>query len=140
MGIRVLNTPAANVTTNVPVGKDVTAKVFQVARTDTAARLALELPADATVLRIERCASTASNAATTAGVTITVANNGGTVSSATDDVKTNGGSAGIVSMTNLPNVEPLPLNGDLTVTVQYAETGTASSAGGPWNYIVTYVR
>jgi hypothetical protein len=69
-----------------------------------------------------------------------VANNGGTVSSASDDVKTNGAVAGAVQMTNLPNAQPIPANGDLTVTAVYAETGTASTTGGPWNYVITYVR
>jgi hypothetical protein len=114
--------------------------VFQVARTDTSSRLALVLPADATILEVRRCASTASNAGTSAGVTITVSNNLGAGPTVTDDVKTNGGSAGTLSMTGLPNVEPLPLNGDLQVSVQYAETGAASSSGGPWNYVVYYVR
>lgn len=140
MGILVLNTPAAQVTTTVPVNKDVQANVFQVARTDTASRLALELPADATILEVRRCASTASNAGTTAGVTVTVTNNSGTVSSGTDDVKTNGAAAGSITMSGLPNAEPRPLTGDLQITVQYAETGVASSAGGPWNYVVYYVR
>jgi hypothetical protein len=26
------------------------------------------------------------------------------------------------------------------VTAVYAETGTASTTGGPWNYVITYVR
>lgn len=140
MGILVLNTDVAIVNTNRPVAKDVVAKVFQVARTDTASRVALVLPADATILSVMREGSTASDAATTATVTITVANNGGTVSTKADDVKGSGATTGFVGMSNLPNAEPRPLNGDLTVSVIYAETGTASTTGGPWNYVVTYVR
>lgn len=140
MGILVLNTPAANVTSTVPVTKDTYTKTFQVARTDTASAVKLILPADATVLNVVRSGSSVSNAATTATVTITIANNGGTVSTKADDVKASGATTGFVEMSNLPNVEPRPLNGDLTISAVYAETGTASSSGGPWNYTVTFVR
>lgn len=140
MGILVINTPAANVTSNVPVNKDVQAKVFQVARTETASVVKLVLPADATILHVVRLGSVASDALTTATVTITAANNGGTVSSKVDDVKGSGATTGFVEMSGLPNAEPRPLNGDLTVSAVYAETGTASTTGGPWNYVVTYVR
>lgn len=140
MGILVLNTPAANVTSTVPVAKDVQLKVFQVARTETSSVVKLVLPADATIISVVREAGVASDAATTATVTITAANNGGTVSTKADDVKTNGATTGFVQMTSLPNVQPVPLNGDLTITAVYAETGTASTTGGPWNYVVNYVR
>jgi hypothetical protein len=140
MGILVINTPAASVTSTVPVAKDVQAKVFQVARSETSSVVKLILPADATILSVVREGSTASDAATTATVTITVANNGGTVSSKADDVKGSGATTGFVTMSSLPNAEPRPLNGDLTVSAIYAETGTASTTGGPWNYVVNYVR
>lgn len=140
MGILVLNTPAANVTSTVPVSKDVQILVFQVARTDTASRVELILPGDATILAISRTAGVASDAATTATVAITVANNSGTVSSGTDNVKANGAVPTGITMTSLPNVQPVPLTGDLTISAVYAETGTASTTGGPWNYVVWYVR
>jgi hypothetical protein len=140
MGFLVLNTPAAQVTSTVPVNKDVGTKVFQVARTETASVVKLVLPADASVLHIIREGSTVSDAATTATVTLTIANNGGTIATKADDVKGSGATTGFVGFTTLPNVEPRPLNGDLTVTAVYAETGGASTTGGPWNYIVSYVR
>jgi hypothetical protein len=140
MGIQVLNTPTANVTSTVPVAKDTQVKVFQVARTETASVVKLVLPGDASILHVIREGSTVSDAATTATVTITVANNSGTVATKADDVKTSGATTGFVGFTTLPNAQPMPLTGDLTVTAVYAETGTASTTGGPWNYVVSYVR
>lgn len=140
MGFQTLSPAAATISPITPAGKDVQVKAFTVARTDTVSSVKAELPADASILSIVREGSVASDAATTATVTITVANNGGTVSSKADDVKGSGAVTGFVTMSNLPNLQPMPLNGDLTITAVYAETGTASTTGGPWNYIVTYVR
>lgn len=123
-----------------PVAKTPQISVFQVSRTDTVSSVKDMLPADATLLYILREAGVASDAATTATVTITMANNSGTVSTFADNVKANGATTGFVNMTSLPNVEPIPLTGDLTISAVYAETGTASTTGGPWNYIVSYVR
>lgn len=123
-----------------PASKDLQCQVFTVSRTDLVASLKSMLPADASLVSIVREASVASDAATTATVTITMANNSGTVSTFADNVKANGATTGFVNMTNLPNLEPLPLVGDLTITAVYAETGTASTTGGPWNYIVSFVR
>lgn len=138
MGIKVLQ--HSNPTTLQPTSKDVVAKVFQATRSDTTNTLKCVLPADATILHLYRHAGTASDAGTTAAVTVTVANNSGTVSSASDNVKTNGAAFTSLSMSSLPNIEPVPLTGDLTISVQYAETGTASTTGGPWTYVVLYVR
>ena len=138
MGFKTL-TPSV-VTPITPASKDLVCTAFRVPRTMTASTLVDMLPADASIISIVREKGTASDAGTSATVTITVSNNGGTVSSAADDVKTNGATTGFVQMTNLPNTEPLPLNGNISITAVYAETGTASTTGGPWNYIVTYVR
>lgn len=132
---------ATGPTVLIPSNKDVVCKVFTTTRSDTAANiLKAVLPADASILEVLFYGSVVSNAATTATVTITVSNAGGTISTGTVDVKTNGATNALVNMTNLPNVEPLPLNGDLKIVAQYAETGTASTAGGPWNFVVNYVR
>jgi hypothetical protein len=127
-------------TTNIPVSKDVITKAFSVARTDTTAALKAVLPADASIIGVKVFGGTASDAGTTATVTFTVANNSGTVSSGTYNVKTNGAVTGEVTMSGLPNLQPVPLTGDLTITAQYAETGTTSTTGGPWNVLVTYIR
>lgn len=122
-----------------PSGKAHQVKVFQVSRTDTVSSLKAMLPAQASVLNVIIYGSTASNAGTTASVTVTITNNSGTVSTGAYDVKTSGAVTGFVQMTNLPNIEPLPLVGDLKINAVYAETGTASSAGGPWKIAVEYV-
>lgn len=123
-----------------PQRKEIQNLAIQVARTETASVLKAVLPADASLVAIIREAGTASDAGTTATVTLTAANNGGTISSAADDVKGSGAVTGFVQMTGLPNLEPVPLNGDITLTAVYAETGGASTTGGPWKYIVQYVR
>lgn len=128
-------------TANTPVNKDVTAKAFQIARTDTTASVKLVLPADATIVDI-LIYGAASNAGTTATVSI------GTTSTSTEwvsgqDVKTAGGlirPTSTVSATNLPNLEVSPNLTDISVYAKYAETGAASSAGGPYTVILFYVR
>lgn len=138
MGILTLSPD--QVTPITPASKDARVIAFQVPRTQTAAAVEAWLPADATIVSIIRELGVASDAGTSATVTITVTNGGGTVSTAADDVKTNGATTGFVQMTSLPNLQPTPLNGDLKITAVYAESGTASNTGGPWNYVITYVR
>jgi hypothetical protein len=127
-------------TTLIPASKDVQTKVFKIARTETTDVLKAVLPGDASIIGVKVFGGTASDAGTSATLTFTVANNGGTVSSGTYDAKTNGAVTGESTMSGLPNVQPVPLTGDLTVKAKYAEVGTASSTGGPWNVLVTYVR
>lgn len=122
-----------------PVGKADLSKFFQATRTDTVATVKARLPAQSSVAQITFYGSVASNAATTATLTITIADNSGTISTGTVDVKTNGATTALVQMTNLPNIESNPPNGDLTVSVVYAETGGASTLGGPWKLRVLYV-
>jgi len=126
-------------TTNIPSSKDVVVKAFKVARTDTASTLKAVLPGDASILNVILYGSVASDSATSASVTITAANNSGTVSSGAYDVKANGATTGIVQMSGLPNLQPVPLTGDLKITAVYAEVG-ASTTGGDWYVVVTYVR
>lgn len=124
----------------IPTSKDLQDKIFQVSRTDTVSSVKAVLAADASILAITIHGSSNSNAATTATVTITVANNSGTISTGTVDVKANGATTAFVQMTALPNLEPRPLTGDITISAVYAETGTASTSGGPWIFDVEFVR
>lgn len=124
----------------IPAAKDKVAKVFQATRSDTTAVVKAVLPADATVTGVMVYGGTASDAATTATVVVTVVTNSGTISTGTVDVKTNGATTALVQMTALPNIEPLPLLGDLQIKAVYAETGTASTTGGPWKFLIEYVR
>ena len=121
-----------------PTGKPLYMKVFQVPRTMTASTLLAVLPAHASITNIRILAGVNSNAGTSASVTITVANNTGTISTGSANVLTLGNTTSDLSMTNLPNIEPLPLLGDIKISAVYAETGAASSTGGPWNFVVIY--
>jgi hypothetical protein len=126
-------------TTTIPAAKPALNKVFQVSRTDTAATLKAVLPAQSSVLKVLFYGGVASDAATTATVTITLANNSGTISTGTVDVKANGATTALVQMSNLPNIESLPPQGDIKVNAQYAETGGASTVGGPWKMLIEWV-
>lgn len=137
MGFKTL-TPA-QVTTLTPAAKEVHTKVFKIARTDTASAVKVKLPAQASIVAVVRQGSVASDAGTTATVTITAANNSGTISTKADDVKGSGATTGFVTMSNLPNVESMPQSGDISISAVYAETGVAATTGGPWNYIVQFV-
>lgn len=123
-----------------PPQKNLVTKAFQVVRTDTVAVLKEMEPADASIVEVLFHGGVASNAGTSSTLTITIANNGGTISTGTVNLITGGATTAIVQMTNLPNIEPLPLNGDLRVSAVVAETGTASTLGGPWVVSVRSVR
>lgn len=128
-------------TTLIPTSKDVVVKAFKVSVADTASTLKAVLPADASILNIIMTGSVASDAGTSATVSLVVSDNTGAISTGTAvNVKTSGASTQIVQMPNLPNLQPSPLTGDLKITATYAETGTPSTTGGPWTFIVTYVR
>jgi len=144
MGFRLSDiTPltATGPTTLIPTSKDVVVKAFKVTRSDTTSTLKAVLPADASVLNIIMAGSVSSDAGTTATVTLVISDNTGAISTGTAvNVKTSGTTTQIVQMPSLPNIQPSPLTGDLKITATYAETGTASTTGGDWTFIVTYVR
>ena len=127
-------------TATTPSSKDVVVKVFRVTRTDTTSVVKAVLPADASILDAV-IYGVASDASTTATLNV------GTTSAATElvsgqDVKTAGGK--IYPTTafspNFPNTEPRPLVGDIQLFAKYAETGTASTVGGPWTVVIYYIR
>lgn len=126
-------------TTLIPSGKSDVYKFFQTLRTDITSTLKAVVPAQSSVFNVTLYGSVNSNATITATLTITIANNGGTISTGTVNLLTGGATTALVQMTNLPNIEPIPANGDLRISVQYAETGTASTLGGPWVIGVNYV-
>lgn len=142
MGIKAVElAPFAQVSAITPPGKDVKTKYFSLARTDTTAVVKAVLPFNATIVDF-RIFGAASNAGTTATVSV------GTSATATEfinaqDVKTAGGlirPTSTVSATNLPNLEASPPTGDVIIWAKYAETGTASSAGGPYIVFIDYVE
>lgn len=107
----------------------------------TATKIAV-LPADATITGIKFYPTTASNAGTTATVTLTATTVSGTVTLGTVDVKGTTTSTSIASA-NFFNLELVPAAtrvGDILIKATYAETGTASSAGGPFYFTIDYLR
>jgi hypothetical protein len=125
----------------IPASKDMSMKVFAVSRTDTSSTLKMVLPAGSSIISITKTGNTNSDAATTATVALVVSDSTGAISTGTPiDVKGAGTTNTLVQMPGLPNLEPVPLTGDLRITATYAETGTASTTGGPWYFAVTYLR
>jgi len=133
-----------------PVRKEYAIVPFQVLRTDTGATIKKAvLPADATILGIRMYIQTASNAGTTATVTLTgqgVGPTGATFAFGTFSVLTTGTSllnTTVNTVTGVFNLERPPAvqtSGDIYIYAQYAETGTASTAGGPFYFVVEYTR
>ena len=116
-----------------PSGRQVVGFTGTIARTDTAAKSLFVLPSACIPLAIQYSSLAASNAATTA--TLSVGKSGGTgveyINAA--DVKTAATGAGQVT----PNGPAASLLGQIATASQivtgiYAETGGASSTGGPW--------
>lgn len=142
MGLKASDiTPLSTLSALTPANKDIVVKVFAVSRTDTTSTLKAILPAGSSVLEISKTGNTNSDAGTTATVSVVISDNSGAISTGTaTDVRTAGTTSALVQMPSLPNLEPTPLTGDLRVTATYAETGAASTTGGPWYFKVVYVR
>jgi len=102
------------------------------------------LSADSTMLGIRFYPTTASNAGTTATVTLTatfLATNT-TVTLGTVDVKGTTNSANVegANYFNLERAPAATTSGDILIKATYAETGTASTTGGPFYFTMTFVR
>lgn len=123
--------------TGTPVGKTMIMRIGTVARTDTVAKFLFMLPKYSWIIDVELVSATASNAGTTAVVSV------GTSTSANElvlnqDVKTN---AGYIDPTTTAVAAGYFKNAtaDIPIYAIYAETGAASSAGGPWTVTVQYM-
>lgn len=117
-------------------GKVEKAVVGTIARTDTSAKTLGMIPANAVLTGIRVYGAAASDAASTA--TISVGYSGGTGVEILNgfDVKTAGTGLG----QTVPNAGKLPtVTAVKTITGIYAETGTASSTGGPWTVVLSFV-
>jgi hypothetical protein len=133
-----------------PVRKEYAIVPFQVLRTDTGANIKKAvLPADATILGFRFYIQTPSNATTTATVTLTgkgVGPGGATFAFGTQSVLTAGTylmNSTVNTVTGVFNLERPPAvqtSGDIYIYAQYAETGTASTTGGPFYVLVEYTR
>jgi hypothetical protein len=144
MGFKAIDiTPIASYgpTSITPASKDVAVKAFAINRTDTVASVKCVLPADATILDMRVYTATASDAATTATISVGLNGGSGTAYLNTVDVKT---AAGMIrpttKLSGIMGLENTPLGADIALTGVYAETGGASTTGGPFYVIVEYVR
>lgn len=118
-------------------GHNVTSFIGSVARTDTSAKNLFTLPAGFLPTNILLAATAPSNAGTTA--TLSVGKSGGTGTEFLNavDVKTAGTGGGSQKPTgSASTLFGVALAAATTVTGIYAETGTASSSGGPWVVII----
>lgn len=124
------------------VRKSVSTIAFAATRAMTTATKVAVLAADATMLGVKFFPTVASNAGTTATVTITATTVSGTVTLGTVDVKGTTVSAPVQGA-NYFNLELVPAAtrvGDIIIKATYAETGGASTAGGPFYFTIDYVR
>lgn len=131
-------TPLGDISPITPTSKDVQAKVFSVSRANTVTAVKVELPADASLMEVVMSGTTTSDATTTAVVTISVLQAGVTISSSTVNVKSVA-TTHLVNMSNLPNLQPVPLTGDVIIQAVYAGVG-AETVGGPWYFTTKFVR
>lgn len=130
----------------IPTAKHIICKAFQIVRTDTGANIVKAvLPAGSTILDVDVYGTAGSNAGTTAvinvgqlGVSQTSLVNAASVLGAAGTNKVV--APPLVGVGGLLRIEDIPVGPDIQITGQYAETGTVSSAGGPWTVVVRYVK
>lgn len=117
-----------------------------VSRTDLASKNLFTLPKYARLIAWMVWGKAASDALTTANISIGKLGGTGVEFLSAFDVKTVGTGNGMV----VPNaqllmgydtapVDTAKLSADTTVTAKYAETGAASTVGGPWTITLLYV-
>lgn len=108
-----------------------------VARTDTSAKDLFILPPGAIITGVRVVSPAASDAGTTAVLKVGIKGGSATAIVNNLDVKTAATGAGQVN----PNatIGGVALTSTTTYTGTYAETGTASTAGGPWTVIFEYL-
>jgi len=111
-------------------------KAAAVARTMTTATELMTLPAGAVIVGMTLI-GTASNAGTTATLSIGVVGGSGTAYVNARDVKTAGTGTGCMPLTVAVDTSTA-LTADTKINATYAESGTASSAGA-WTLLVHYV-
>lgn len=129
--------PQQTVTFTSPPAVEILEKTVQIKRTDTTAFDAFVLPKNAVIAGAYVMGNTASDAGTAA--TVSVGSNPGTTNEcvAAFSVKTNGAgyyAAGAQAGTSMGT----QLTADTLIKAAYVESGTASTAGGPWLVKVEY--
>lgn len=117
--------------------KDVLSKTFTVSRTTTTAAEVAKIPKGSRILAIVANSTLESNAQTTATISI------GTSTTATEwvnahDVLATAAGKGTVLYNGTGTPGGVPLTTDATIYAKYAETGTASTTGGPWRVTIFF--
>lgn len=143
MGLKSHEISPATITPYTPGAREVKVKAFQVARTDTSTVVKAQLPAAATIIDVKFYTNTASDATTSASISLGLS--GGTTTAIVNaqDVKT---AAGLIrpttaaGATGLYVLEAIPLTvGQNTITATYASSG-AQTTGGPWTVVIEYIE
>lgn len=132
------NRPLENVTSTTPVAVHIMSKVVQVARTDTTPFPAFVLPKGAVYAGAYVIGTVNSNAGTSANIVMgTDPAGAGLEFISGHNAKTRGNGYYTVDG-NVGAALGQPAATDLLVKAAYAETGTASTTGGPWLVKVEY--
>lgn len=119
-----------------PKNRDLLAKVFKVTRTDTTASIKAYLPKDAVLAGAYVLGGPVSNAGTTGTLSVGTTSTSNEIVSAFNLI-TNG--VGYVPVgTAGTSLFGTKLTADTPIYAKYAETGTASNAGGPWEVKLEY--
>lgn len=115
-------------------GKILYQKSNTVARTDTTAKSLFVIPALAEIVEIIISGNTASNAGTTAVLDIGKTGSNSFFVNDYSLLTASGLGVHVPAAVNMGSVGAT----DITVNATYAETGTASTTGGPWTVTVVY--
>lgn len=111
-------------------------KTARLERTDTAVKNLFRIPARAILTGIKVLGAAASNAATSASVSVGKTGTDTYFVNA-HDVKTAATGLG-QAVPNAQNMGTI-LDSEVQVTGKYVEAGAASTAGGPWTVVVEYL-
>ncbi|MCA2570697.1 hypothetical protein [Microcystis sp. M42BS1] len=140
MGFKRVDLIPINLTTFTPSSKSVKVLGFQIFRTDTAVGGVLKavLPGGASITDVKIVNSTASNAGTSATVNVGIP---GTVNAIVNAQSVLAAAGQLIrpAFGRAALVEGDPPILDQNIVANYAETGTASTAGGPWTVLIEYV-
>ena len=137
MGFRQAEITPFQVTSITPSSKEIKTKVFQIFRSDTTATVKCVLPRGSLPFRLTFVNPVATNAGTTGTATVNIA--GGAQPAFNTQVVSNATVQGVTAaVINTLLIEDNQTT-DVVITGVYAETGAASTTGGPVTVIVEYV-
>ena len=144
MGFKSIEISPSSVTPTTPGAKDVAVKAFRVARTETTAALKTYLPHNASIVDVWIVGNTASDATTSASISV-----GTTTSSCNEilnalSVKTSAGmirpttTLGTGVYTDTESVPPA--SAPKAIYAKYTSSGAESTTVGPWTVFISYAQ